>query len=487
MRHRRFVALGVLALVLVAAAWADRDPEARPVPAFAEQTPYVMPVAAPPSALTTAWYCAGAGSKEDGLAEGTVVVANAGDEAVRASVTVFPAGGEPETSALDVPAHGRASASLVDLVDATSTSDATYAAALVEAPGGEVAAELSVRGPNGTDTTPCSSGPSDRWYFAWGVTTVDAKERLLLFNPFPADATADVSAATDDGRRDPEALQGLVVPGRSMVVVEVNEHVLREPHLALTVATRSGQLVVNRVQERDGEGGPRGLAVTLGAPALGERWWFPAGYVADGVGERLHVYNPGDEEAEVDVLVTLDDPATNGVPAPFELSIPAEDWVTLDLNEEERIPAEVPHAITVESVNGVPVVAERVVNDESPSARTGISAELGSRLAAERWVLPAGAATEETDELVTVFNPSDRAATLSVVPLDGSRSPEPIVDLAAVELAAGERIGLRLGDFVQAEQLPVVVESTEPVVVERRIAAIDDLGVAATMAIPLSG
>lgn len=205
------------------------------------------------------------------------------------------------------------------------------------------------------------------------------------------------------------------------------------------------------------------------------------------MGERLHVYNPGDEEAEIDVLVALADPATNGVPAPFELSVPPEDWVTLDLSEEERIPVEIPHAITVESVNGVPVVAERVVNDESPSARTGISAELGSRIATERWVLPAGAATEETDELVTVFNPSDRAATLTVVRLDGSPSPSPITDLAAVELPAGQRIGLRLGDFVEAEQLPVVVESTEPVVVERRIAAIDDLGVAAMMAIPLSG
>lgn len=86
-----------------------------------------------------------------------------------------------------------------------------------------------------------------------------------------------------------------------------------------------------------------------------------------------------------------------------------------------------------------------------------------------------------------MFNPSDRAATLTVVPLDGTASPSPITDLAAVELPAGQRIGLRLGDFVEAEQLPVVVESTEPVVVERRIAAIDDLGVAAMMAIPLSG
>lgn len=487
MRHRRFVALAALALVLVAAAWADRRPQARPRPSFAELSEFVMPVAAPPSALTSSWYCAGAGSKDGGLAEGTVVVANAGDEPVRAGVTVFPVEGEPETSPLEVPAYGRAAVSLVDLVAASSTPDATYAAALVEAPGGEVAAELSVRGPNGTDTTPCSSAPSDRWYFPWGVTTIDAKERLLLFNPFPADATADISAATDEGGRDPEALQGLVVPGRSVVVVAVNEHVLREPHVSVTVATRSGQLVVNRVQERDGEGGPRGLAVTLGAPAPGERWWFPAGYVADGVGERLHVYNPGDEEAEIDVLVALADPATNGVPAPFELTVPAEDWVTLDLSEEDRIPVEIPHAITVESVNGVPVVAERVVDDESPSARTGISAELGSRIATERWVLPAGAATEETDELVTVFNPSDRAATLTVVPLDGTASPSPITDLAAVELPAGQRIGLRLGDFVEAEQLPVVVESTEPVVVERRIAAIDDLGVAAMMAIPLSG
>jgi hypothetical protein len=486
-RHRRLVALAVLGLVLLGAAWLDRRPVERPVPSFAEQTPFVMPVGAPASALTSTWYCAGAGSKDGGLAEGTVVVANAGSKAVRGTITVFPAGGEPATSTIEVPASGRSTASLVDLVDESGTPDATYAAALVELPGGEVGAELSVTGPNGTDATACSSSPSGHWYFPWGVTTIDAKERLLLFNPFPGDAIADVTAATDEGRRDPEALQGLVVPGQSLVVVDLNEHVLREPHVAVSVVARSGRLVVNRIEERDGEDAPRGLTVTLGAPAAGDRWWFPAGYVADGTGERVHIYNPGDDEAEIDVLVTLDDPATNGVPAPFELSVPGGDWVTLDLADEERIPAEIPHAVTVQSVNGVPVVAERVVVDAEPSARTGISAELGSRLASERWLLPAGSATEGTDELVTVLNPSDRAATLTLVRLDGSASPAPITDLAAVQVGAGERIGLRLGDVIEAEQLPVVVQSTEAVVVERRIAAIDDVGVAATMGIPLAG
>lgn len=487
MRSRRLPALAALGLVLGGAAWADREAVEPPEPSFAEVAPFVMPVAAPASSLTSTWYCAGAGSKEDGMAQGNVVVANAGPSTVRGTVTVFPVGGEPASSPIEVPGHDRASVSLVDLVAAAGTPDATYAAALVEVPGGDVAAELSVRGPNGTDTTPCSSAPSPRWHFPWGVTSIDARERLVLFNPFPGDAIADVTAATDEGRRDPEALQGLVVPGRSAIVVDVNAQVLREPHVALSVLARSGQLVVNRVQELDGDGARRGMTVTLGAPAPGEEWWFPAGFVAEGTIQRLHLYNPGLEEAEVDVLVTLDDPATNGVPAPFELSVPAEDWVTLDLSEEERIPAEVPFAMFVQSVNGVPVVAERVVAETDPSARTGISAVIGARMAAARWLFAAGAATEGTDELVTVFNPSEEEARLSVLHLDGSRSPAPIADLAAVALAPGERIGLRLGDFTEAERLTVVVESTVPVVVERRIAVIDGVGVAASMGVPLAG
>lgn len=485
MRSGRLVAVVALALVLAAAGWADRRPVERDEAPFPEVPPYLMPVADPASTLTSTWYCAGAGSKEDGLAEGSLVIANAGGDDVRGTVTVFPLGGEPVASPVDVPRRGRVSLSLRELVAGTESPGATYAAALVELRGGDVAAELTVRGPDGTDTAACSSSASGTWHFPWGVTTVDAKERLLLFNPFPGDAIVDVAAATDEGRRDPEALQGLVVPGRSVALVDVSSEVLRQRHVALSVVARSGRLVANRVQALDGSIARQGLTLTLGAPAAGTEWRFAAGYVAEGTNERLHVYNPGEDEAEVDVTVLLDDPEVNGVPAPFEVTIPGRDYVTLDYNEEERIPAEIPHATVVTSVNGVPVVAERVVAEFDPSAREGIAATMGSRMAAERWLLPAGAATDEIDEVVTVFNPGSAATEVRIVRLDGGDGA--IDGLEPVEVPAGQRRAIRLGEHVDTEELPLVVEADTPVVVERRLAEIDDLGVASTLGIPLAG
>ena len=80
---------------------------------------------------------------------------------------------------------------------------AEWVSALVEINNGTAAVEHTVSGPLGADVAPCSPAGSDHWYFADGSTTVDARELLFLFNPFPEDAIVDLSFSTEDGRVAP--------------------------------------------------------------------------------------------------------------------------------------------------------------------------------------------------------------------------------------------------------------------------------------------
>ena len=234
-------------------------------------------------------------------------------------------------------------------------------AALVEAKGGAVAVEHRVTGPHGVDVGPCTSATAPVWHLASGATTRDAREVVVLFNPFPTDAIVDISFDTDAGSREPVRFQGFPVAAGTVVGVDIGDDVAREPQVSATLRTRTGRVVVERLQEFDGSLGPEGLAVALGVPEASTTWAFAEGTVDDGRTERIVVYNPSDERAQVEVRVlpTTDEPAP--APQPFRLSIRAGTFTVVDYGDEERVAAGVGHATVVRSTNGVPVVAERVM------------------------------------------------------------------------------------------------------------------------------
>lgn len=467
-----------VALVALAAAGAGLDRLPRPDDRRAEATTRVvtMPVAAPTSALSSTWFCAGGTASPDPVdgivADAAVTVANAGEEARNGTITVVPVEGEAKTVPLQVGARTRARVLLRDVVAAP------YAAALVELDGGDVVVDQDVSGPLGISTAPCASSASDRWYLAEGSTAREDSMRLAIYNPFPEDAIVDLSFATDQGRAVPSAFTGLVVKGGRLQVVKVEDHVRRRNNVAVTAVARSGRIVVDRLQLRGGA--VKGISLALAAPRPETTWTFPEGLVSDGLAERFHVYNPTGKEAQVSLELRL----AEGTAEPFDLTVPPRERVTIVASEEERVPRGVGHAATVLSLNGVPVVAERSIAATAPAERTGISDALGIPSAAERWVLAAGSATATLDEWVVVVNPGPKDAVLSVRGL-ASGQFQAIEGLQGVALAAGRRTAIRLTDHAARADLSLLVTSSAPVVVERGVYAVGTPGIALSSGIPL--
>jgi len=469
-RTRRAPALAVLAAILMAGGLADRRAD-RATALKADAVSSQVPVAAPASARSSAWYCPGV-PVSGALGEGGVVVANAGDRRLTGTVTVFPDRGESRRTPIAIGPSGRASVRLTDVVSSP------FASALIELDGGEAVAEAVVTGAMGDSVSPCASSASSSWYFAEGVTTRDASEVLLALNPFPDDAVVDVVFSTEEGIVTPQALTGLLVRGQALTSINVGDFVQRRESVSVSLVARTGRLVVGRVQTFDGTIGRKGISIGLGAAAPGPVWYFPEGLVADGQSERFHVYNPGRTEAQVELALVLD----SGEAEPLRLTVPRESRLTVVAAEESRIPKGVAHAVTVRSLDGPEVVVERTIDGTAPSLRTGVSIALGARLPARRWATAAGAADDTTDQWVVVQNPGERPASVTVTVLaDGS----PLLVGTAIVVPPGQRRAFHVNTALKRATAPVLVTSSEEVIVERDLYRLKALGLGMAPAIPL--
>lgn len=463
----------VLAIVVVlAAAWVVDSRVERPSTEVAADVQ--TPMGGRPGARSSAWFCTGATAETDGAANGTVVVANAGSRRLNGRATVVPSEGEPRQVDLSVAPSGRTTLRLTDVVAAP------YASALVELDGGEAVVELSATGPLGDSATACASSASTSWYFAEGVTTRDALEVISLFNPFPEDAVVDLVFFTEEGEVTPQALTGLSVRGRGMHAINVGEHVQRRVQVSAQISARAGRLVASRLQTFDGTDTRKGMSVTLGAASPGDLWYFPEGFLGEGLTERFQLFNPGRDEARTAVELALE----QGQAEPIILTVPGESRVTLVANDEARIPKGVAHAVTVRSTNGVPVVVERTIDAASPANRTGLAITTGARVAAARWVVAAGQADDTTEEWLVLQNPGNRPVRVSVTLLDDGVAVVP-PGLGAIEVAPRSRRGVRLNDSVRRGPTSLLVVGDAPIVVERDAYKGRTLGTVMSLAIPL--
>lgn len=495
MTPRRAPVFVIIVVVLAALVFADHN-RAQPSTVDTVAAQGLMPVASHPGAVSSSFYCAGGTASGESAFDATVVVANPNAAAVTVTMTTYPAALptdqkgtaavaalQPQVRQVPVGARARVEVHLADI------QPSPFVAALVETSDPDIAVEERVTSPLGSASSPCASSPSRTWVLPTGTTTKDARELLAVFNPFPADAVVDVTFQTNDGFRAPGDLQALPVPGGHVRIVDVSGAVPRLQQLTAFVVARAGEVVAGRLQAFDGSdpNHPAGAAVTAGAPGAAPVWFFPDGGVNDGLGETVTVVNPFDEVAQVQVEVTLDDPAKNGVVEPIPVTVQPRAYTQISMADETRVPKGVAHTIVVRSRRGPPVVAERVLSAAAPAARRGYGPMLGSPLVATRWLFADGRAVAgETAEFLVASNPSTATSVrLSVSALAQGQSLA-VDGLQNVEIPPGGRIALELGLHVNRPDLPLLVDATGAAVVERGIFAAKGPGLSVALGMPLA-
>lgn len=404
-------AFALFVVALLAAAFVVVPPPDEPVPGSP------VPPASPPFAVCPL----GEGARR----ASTVSVVGGGEGSLEA--TVFSAGDIVATESLRMSAAGVGSLLLTDV---TGLARAPVTVALDDI-GRKVGMVLTGAG---AAATTCDAGSQGPVIVAGASTSQGEIFTVALANPFAGTARADLVAASEIGTESDPSLEGVVVPPRSLITVDLSSLLPGRQVMSVSVETTAGRLIAGAVHEGAGE-----VAAMQGiAPDVD--WFLPIPDLAD-----------------LTMSVVLFAPGTAEVP--FQLDVYGPDGLfeaMLDGTVPARGQTVVPVADLLEGPGTVRVVAAgpvgAVLTLEGEAARAMIP---GVSSPAPTWLLPGAGELGATR--VHVFNPGEIDVTASLVDQGGdplATEPVPAGRMITLSLPAGE------GARVEADGEVVVTWAT---------------------------
>jgi len=471
------VSVGFAALIAV-----GREQPTVAEPFFASPPRAWMPAVDDNLALTGSWFCPGVPATGEGGVGGEVVVANRDDEQLIGRFTILTPDGVGASDTLVVEPWSRTT------IDVDAFVTAPFASVVVEIDGGRGFVEQRSQHPAGDSVAACADNTSDEWYFADGFTVDGSIETLILTNPYDDAAVVDLAFATEAGEATPAAFQGFTILPQSVEIIPIADLGARdEPVIAVKVAAERGRLVVGRAQHYLG-GGRLGHGVTLAAPAPREQWWFADGETGEGITETFAIYNPTDDDVQVDVVFL-------GIPIDVEyvditIDVPAHQVVVYDPSADDRVtlpPGR--HGSVFATLSEPSVVVERILTRQAgESVATSVVMGAPPRVdgyVASRWHLGIGPSTPAPAALV-VYNVDNVDGTVTIEAV-GPGGPSAVPSLTEVPLGAGQVITIDLVDPTVLDR-ELIVQSTNRVFVERALPRGGELGgTSGSWTLPASG
>lgn len=335
---------------------------------------------------------------------------------------------------------------------------------------------------DGSGAANCSVSASSRWYFSAGSASIDADERILVYNPFPDEAVVRLALMAPGGERTNTSLSDVAIPANEWRTISINEVIQVKKQIAVEVIAKRGRVVAWREMFLAGRGVPTGIDYSLGAPEPAERWYFADGAIGADVTETISVLNPGNEEATINVMIATSD-ETLTPPDLVEFPVPPRSQQVIDLEAYVKAPKEGTEAVsaTVAVADGPGVVVERTTVWDGEEI-SGTSAEIGATVTSTSWFVGPASANPVSD-FVAIFNPSGSDATVDITLLT-KKGPETPPDLQGLSVPAGSRVKVPIGSVVGGKPVAVHVGSDTEVVAERFAVSAQPQDVSALMGYP---
>lgn len=463
-RVRRIIVLVLVSASVAGLVLVERRQPTHGVGATGAVTPLEgFPQVSAGGRISTSWFCPGVAAG-DGVSAAQVVIANPSDSSITANISYLSDGTIP---AKTVTVQPRSQES----VDALLGRSVGVVAPVVEIIGNVGSVEQQLTFAAGDVTSQCVTDTSPTWYFADGFTTDGSTERIVLVNPFTQAAVVNVGFTTRDGRRTPNSLQGLILaPMSSRNISMAEAGATNESSIAVDVVATSGRIVASRIQHYLG-GGRLGYTTTVGEPTGLSQWWFTSGRTGSTVNEQLAVFNPGTNDASLNVTffgegITNTSPSENAItPTPSQdVVVPAGTVTYVNTDNIADLPKG-DHAMVVSAVNGEQLVVEHVLSQRTGgSTFTAVTNGVPGALASTQWRIPSGIASGALNA-VSILNTSNTSGTFTISSM-GPGGLLPLPGLENVPLGAASLANLDVP--VGATPGEVVVTATVPVVVQRR-------------------
>lgn len=465
---RRVALLAVVVALIFGLGSLDQD---RNVPATSA-SPQVGAVVDAEGSNST-WYCTAgvAGDEEPPVHQ--IIITNTGD-AGSARVTGYRTTSEKTTSIdVQVPAKSQVRVKSTDVA-------ADIGSLVVELDGVTAVVAHRLVNSESTDQADCLTSASTSWYFPTANTETGSKARLWLLNPFPTDASVDVSVTTPDGVRVPEGLRGIIVPPASFRMVELGQSAQRRDQFAFTASTRGGRVIAELAQTLDSNptNGPRrrGLALMPGVARPSASWVIADSFGGTGVSEQIVVYNPKSDNVSAAVSVVLNDVPAEAQPEPFVLDIGPRNYEVVNIDTEARVPPGTLRWIRIDGLNGENVVARQAVRISAtggdgsaatrPQVALGFASTPGASAGATKWLVSSVDPGTQGQSAVVIANPS--ADVISVASVRSIREGKVVDEAKNLEVPPGGSLVVDVSEAAGKSPLAFEVSASSPVVVSGR-------------------
>jgi hypothetical protein len=443
-----------------------------------------------PRAISTAWYCPGVPDSFP-AADQTITLSNVGATDSEAVITVHPdSGADAIVRTVSVPKHSlrtlsRATLTAVSVAGNQSTGNQSTGnqskgakapkslppgAVVVEPFSPDVMVSAGVESDNALAVVPCGTEASTDWYFAAGTTVRGASQWLVLDDPFSSDARVDITLRTDSGLQQLPSLQGVDVPGRSRVVIPIQDSAVRQERVAVEVHAGVGRVVASQTLAFTSAAGQPGVATTLGALEPSSSWWFADGKAFPDAKQYVAVTDLGVIDAHVVVQALI---GSKGIVQPAELTVASGQvsWVQIggcarNAKDCLAVPKNTGYELAVQS-GSVPVIAQTLSHFTDSDTALGATSVLGSTRPARRWVVARTRAVDPRSTSISVLNTGVSPAHVSVQVVHDGVADRP-ASLQNLTIAAGARAVLPSGlaGVTRPVDTAVVITSDRPIFAE---------------------
>ena len=300
--------------------------------------------------------------------------------------TVFAGGTELGSAVFTT---GAAGSFVVPVVDVAAVG---VVAGLVELPSASSAAGAVVLGEQSFSADICPRIPFRRTLLAGGSTLSGHKFVVQLMNPYAGEAIVDIVAFSDSGLESTDRLEGIAVPARSSILLEMDDLLPGREFLSLIISTGRGSVIAFGRMEVE-----RDSAIWSAVP--GSTDWFLPLPQSD---VRRQVVISTDSAAEISYQIDLYGP--EGLITAFEAGvIPGRGSVSFDIDAVE------PEASGLRVIATAPIAAFLKVEGE-----TGIGITSGAARVAIRWFLPGALVVSEIQGEIVLMNPGTEDASVVV-------------------------------------------------------------------------
>ena len=189
-------------------------------------------------------------------------------------------------------------------------------------------------------------------------------------------------------------------------------------------------------------------------------WFFAAGASTLGVDERLLIYNPFPDEAVVRVtFLTPHGEERKGNLA--DVAVPSKSSTIVRVNDFIRLERAL--GVRIDTKRGR-VVAWRMMFDRPEEGPHGAQLSLGASATSDTWYFPEGAVTPSIEERISLINPGQEEATVTISLTSGEEMIQP-PRLVAITVAPGTARSVTLNDELRGAQkdlggVSAIVQST---------------------------